>query len=83
MSRLHVARPLPECRLCDRPTARKVYLRNGGLCSECDEGVHAVADTVQMTRLPPAPDQFLSDATVLVEGYTPPVPGQLTIGDVE
>jgi hypothetical protein len=76
-----MARPLPECKLCDMPTARAVWLRNGGLCSSCDQGVAGVAATVRMPRLPPAPDEFLSDATVLVEGYTPPVPGQLAIDD--
>jgi hypothetical protein len=79
--RLKVAAPLPECRLCDRPTARAVWLANGGLCSECDEGVSGVAATVRMARLPPAPDQFLSDSTVLVEGFRPPVPGQLRIDE--
>jgi hypothetical protein len=29
------ARPLPECALCEAPTRRESYDRNGGLCSEC------------------------------------------------
>jgi len=83
MSRLRMARPLPECKLCERPTARATWLELGGLCSECNDGIRGIAATVRMARLPPAPDQFLTDATVHVERYVPPVPGQLVIGDDE
>lgn len=75
---MKIARPLPECRLCEIPTARATWLRLGGLCPECDEGISGIAATVRMARLPPAPDQF-GDNTVIVEGYRPPVPGQLRI----
>lgn len=75
---MKIARPLPECRMCETPTLRRVWLENSGLCSSCLEQLSA---TVRMPRLPPAPDQ-LGDATVYVETYTPPVPGQLSI-DVE
>lgn len=81
MSRLRIARPLPECKLCETPTAREVWLRLGGLCSSCDEGIAGVAATVRMKRLPPSPDKFLPDATAYVEGYVPPIPGQLTLDD--
>lgn len=35
MSPLHLAHPLPECAMCDRPTAREAHRANGGLCSDC------------------------------------------------
>jgi hypothetical protein len=73
-----IARPLPECRQCETPTQRAAFLENGGLCSPCLE---LLASTVRMPRLPPSPDQLAGDHTVMVEGYRPPVPGQLTIGD--
>lgn len=75
---MKIARPLPECRLCEQPTKRPVWLANGGLCSSCSEGIDA---TVKMVRLPPAPDQFVTDATAYVETWRPPVPGQLAIDD--
>lgn len=28
-------RPLPECRLCQQPTIRRVHRRNDGLCTDC------------------------------------------------
>lgn len=72
------ARPLPECRLCESPTRREAWLRHGGLCSSC---VEALGDTVRMPRyLPPVPED---DRTVVVEGYRPPVPGQLRIDEGE
>jgi hypothetical protein len=73
-----VAKPLPECALCEMPTSREAYLANGGLCTPCTSGIDA---TVRMVRLPPAPDQFVSDATAYVEQYRPPVPGQLAIDE--
>lgn len=72
------AKPLPECRLCEIPTARATWLANGGLCTACTEGIDA---TVRMVRLPPAPDELVSDSTVFVERYRPPVPGQLELED--
>lgn len=30
-----LAAPLPECLLCERPTARDVHAATGGLCSDC------------------------------------------------
>ncbi len=90
---VRTAEPLPECRLCDRPTARTAWDRNGGLCTDCADGITA---TVRMllpagvtdlagerdrrARLQGlAADQ--ADATVYVERYLPPVPGQLRIND--
>lgn len=81
MSRVKVARPLPECAGCDRPTHRETWLANGGLCREC-KGDYAAA-TVKMTRLPPSPDECIPDATAYVESYRPPVPGQLEIDELE
>lgn len=83
--RVRIAKPLPECRLCDMPTARATWLKLGGLCTECYEGIRGVAATVRMDRLPPAPDSFgrERDSTGYVEGYRPPVPGQLRIDEEE
>ena len=63
-----VADPLPECDLCEVPTARAVHDKNGGLYSPCATGI---ADTVRMlpVGLPPA-----NDDTAYVERYRPPVP---------
>lgn len=88
---MRVAEPLPECELCGAPTKREAHERNGGLCSPCTTGI---ADTVRMLipagvtdltsererrrRLASA-DVALSDETVYVETYRPPVPGQLRI----
>jgi hypothetical protein len=74
-----MARPLPECRLCETPTHRESWLANGGLCSDCADGIAA---TVRMVGLRPLPDDG-PDQTVMVEGYRPPVPGQLTIDGEE
>jgi hypothetical protein len=30
-----VSVPLPECQVCDRPTARAAHERHNGLCSAC------------------------------------------------
>jgi hypothetical protein len=57
---LRLIEPLPECGLCDRPTARRVWEATKGLCSECDEGVRAVARQMG-ARLPPAPDELWYD----------------------
>jgi hypothetical protein len=64
-----IAEPLPECRLCERPTRRTVHADNGGLCGECLTGI---ADTVKM--LPIRPDVEPDDRTAYVERYRPPVP---------
>lgn len=65
-----VAEPLPECRLCERPTLRAVWEANGELCTDCAD---TIADTVRMlpVRTPP-PDL---DVTAYVERFRPPVPG--------
>lgn len=76
---MKIARPLPECRTCETPTKRGVWLANGGQCSDCLEVVEVLAQTVRMTRLPPAPDQLTLDETVFVETYTPPVPGRADV----
>jgi hypothetical protein len=87
----HIAAPLPECRLCEAPTRRDAWERNGQLCTECATGI---ADTVRMlpigratllsldearrARLA-AQGERLDDATAYVERYRPPVPGQLEL----
>lgn len=76
---MKIARPLPECSSCEQPTNRAVYLANGGLCTPCRDDVSDA--TVKMSRLPPAPDEFVADITAYVEQYRPPVPGQLVIDD--
>lgn len=76
---VNMARPLPECRLCEIPTARATWLANGGLCTECTDGLAA---TVRMVGLRPLPADS-ADQTVIVEGYRPPVPGQLAIDAVD
>jgi hypothetical protein len=38
-----VASPLPECNLCETPTARDVHERLGGLCSTCDDEIRRLA----------------------------------------
>lgn len=90
---IKTAEPLPECSLCEAPTARKAWEDNGGLCTRCAAGI---ADTVRMLlptgvadiqdararrRRLQATAQLQDDATVYVERYTPPVPGQLVLGD--
>jgi hypothetical protein len=82
--------PLPECQLCDAPTQREAFERNGGLCSPCTRGI---ADTVRMVpvrgvvdlererarrraseALNLAPGYAADDLTAYVERYVPPVP---------
>jgi hypothetical protein len=46
---LVVPAPLPECRLCERPTRRDVHERYAGLCSDCNDGVQAIADRLGYT----------------------------------
>lgn len=65
-----VAEPLPECRLCERPTQRAAWEANGELCSECGS---VIADTVRMLPVRGAPP--MDDRTTWVERYRPPVPG--------
>lgn len=87
---VRLAEPLPECSLCETPTARDAHERNGGLCTACVAGI---ADTVRMVpvggvvdlererarrRASAALDQA-DDHTVYVERYVPPVPGQLEL----
>lgn len=48
------ARPLPECSLCEAPTRREAYDRNGGLCSACAHTlVLATARRARLTRRRP------------------------------
>jgi hypothetical protein len=65
-----IAEPLPECRLCERPTLRAVWEANGELCSDC---VAVIADTIKMLPVRGGPP--MDDRTAFVEGYRPPVPG--------
>jgi hypothetical protein len=77
VSRLRIARPLPECRACESPVKRAVFIRNGGLCSLCLE---IIGDTQIMGGLRPLVEP--DDPTVYVERYLPPVPparGQLPL----
>jgi hypothetical protein len=40
----HAAQPLPECLLCEVPTARAAWVANGGLCTGCAAGVRRAAE---------------------------------------
>lgn len=84
---IRIARPLPECELCERPARRKVLKANAGLCNSCARGI---ADTVRMLPVPgPVADladyrrrlaeRAQDDDTAYVERYVPPVPGQLEL----
>lgn len=42
----HTAQPLPECELCEMPTARAAWEANGGLCTACDTGVRRAAQLI-------------------------------------
>lgn len=86
---IRLADPLPECALCERPTQRAAHDANGGLCTPCATGI---ADTVRMLPVRDVADaaelramhtrrQLEDDDTVIVEGYRPPVPGQLALTD--
>jgi hypothetical protein len=63
-----------RCPICRRPSARLLC----GRCRAARLGISVVGglvdDTVRMDQLPPAPDEW--DATVVVDGYRPPVPGK-------
>lgn len=88
-----VASPLPECDLCEIPTARAVWEANNRLCSACAAGVAA---TVRMLRpgaaelndarrralLTGRPAPVAGDPTVFVEAFTPDVPGVLDVDAV-
>ena len=39
----HTAQPLPECHLCEMPTARATWEAHGGLCTGCAAGIRAAA----------------------------------------
>lgn len=40
---LHIAHPLPECRMCEEPTRRAVWDDTGGFCSACNAGIRKAA----------------------------------------
>jgi len=42
--RVQWAQPLPECRLCEMPTARAAWEAHGGLCTSCDAGIRRAAE---------------------------------------
>lgn len=90
---VRIADPLPECELCETPTRRDAWEDNGHLCTPCTRGI---ADTVRMLPVTGVVDLSSerdrrrrlaasaldhTDATVYVERYTPPVPGQLELLD--
>jgi hypothetical protein len=92
---IRTADPLPECELCEAPTARDAHAANGGLCTPCRTGI---ADTVRMLPVRDVVDladertrrrrlEHLAvdhdDATAYVERYRPPVPGQLELPEGE
>lgn len=92
---MKIAEPLPECSLCEAPTARAAHDANGGLCTPCRTGI---ADTVRMLPVRGVVDldsertrrrrlEHLADdqddATAYVERYLPPVPGQLELPEAE
>lgn len=82
---VRTADPLPECRMCDLPTARAAWERNRELCTPCAAGVAA---TVRMLRpgVPLSSDRRRAllepPQTVFVEAFTPDVPGQLDLDAV-
>jgi hypothetical protein len=81
---MKIAQPLPECRLCEVPTRRDSFDRNGGLCTDCAHGIAAtvrmlpVRDTEDLERQQRmAAARHDEDAlTVQVERWLPPVPGE-------
>jgi hypothetical protein len=83
------ALPLPECRLCEQPTRRDVYDRNGELCTRCADGITDTVrmlpvrdvDTVADLQAARARRQEENEQTAYVERYLPPVPGQLQLGE--
>jgi hypothetical protein len=66
---IRIADPLPECLLCEVPTARATHEANGGLCSSCSDGIDATVRMLPVRLAPPADDR-----TAYVERYRPPVP---------
>jgi hypothetical protein len=42
-----VASPLPECAMCEAPTARDVHERLGGLCTACNDEIARVAKGIR------------------------------------
>lgn len=62
-------RPLPECPLCQRPTARRTYRANRGMCSDCrtaydqQHGEQQQLPIVTSTPAPRPPD--LTNVVVL------------------
>lgn len=79
------AEPLPECRMCEIPTARAAWKANGELCTACANGVAATVRML-MPGVPLSADRraaLLNPPTVFVEAYTPPVPGQLALDQEE
>lgn len=81
---MKIAQPLPECRLCEVPTRRDSFERNGGLCTDC---AHGIAETVRMLPVRDvdhleqqralAAERAEDDAlTVQVDRWLPPVPGE-------
>jgi hypothetical protein len=62
-------RPLPECRLCQTPTRRRVHQRNDGLCTDC-RGRYEASRAVQTQLLlsipePKAAEPDLSNVVLL------------------
>ena len=45
-------RPLPDCALCGRPTARRVHRRNSGMCTPCRTAYDARHPAAQQPTLP-------------------------------
>lgn len=80
---IQTASPLPECELCEIPTARTVWEANGRLCTRCSTGIAAtvrmlpVRDPEELAvRRQLRADRFRAlDETVITEGWKPPVPG--------
>lgn len=70
---IRIGQPLPECAGCHRPTKRATFDRTHGLCSDC------AGELEQTARITPL--HVVTDDTVYVERYLPPVPGQLALED--
>jgi hypothetical protein len=92
-----IAEPLPECELCGTPTKREAWETNGRVCTPCGQGLAATVRMLpagggvvdldrerarrRASEALTVPDA--NDLTVFVERYTPPVPGQLELPEVE
>jgi len=73
---VRIAFPLPECGLCEDPTRRDVHTRTGGFCTACARklGIAPTEDDGGAPTERIVPLHAVTDETLTVEGYRPPVP---------